>query len=152
MKKIKLTKNKYTIVDADLYKYLNSIKWYAAKMDNLFYAHTTKKQKGVKINISMHRLITNAVSGTYVDHINGNTLDNRIANLRIVTNQENAINSKAQLRTNCGLRKINKKWYVRLKYNQKEMTFSGFNKRYEAKEFRNFLLNFLFEGILCLNK
>lgn len=40
----------------------------------------------------MHRLITNAPPGSIVDHINGDTLDNRRSNLRVGTQRENLAN------------------------------------------------------------
>lgn len=40
----------------------------------------------------LHRLIIGAKRGEIVDHINGDTLDNRRANLRIATHAQNAIN------------------------------------------------------------
>ncbi|MBB6677499.1 HNH endonuclease [Cohnella lubricantis] len=40
----------------------------------------------------MHREVLNAPDGFEVDHINGNTLDNRKSNLRIVTHQRNMHN------------------------------------------------------------
>lgn len=42
----------------------------------------------------MHRLILSAGEGDIVDHINGDGLDNRRSNLRIVTTQQNAFNQK----------------------------------------------------------
>lgn len=44
----------------------------------------------------MHRQIASARRDELVDHINGNTLDNRRANLRIATNQQNSCNHKAR--------------------------------------------------------
>lgn len=41
----------------------------------------------------LHRAVTQAPSGTVVDHINGDTLDNRRANLRVVTHRANSHNT-----------------------------------------------------------
>lgn len=43
-------------------------------------------------SIRFHRFILNPPEGKMIDHINGNKLDNRKANLRAVTNQENCNN------------------------------------------------------------
>jgi hypothetical protein len=42
-----------------------------------------------QINKTMHRLLAGAKSEDLVDHVNGNTLDNRRQNLRIATTLEN---------------------------------------------------------------
>lgn len=45
-------------------------------------------------NIRLHRLIVKASDDQIVDHANGNGLDNRRANLRLASNQQNCQNSK----------------------------------------------------------
>lgn len=47
---------------------------------------------------SIHRFIVKAKKGDIVDHINGNTMDNRLLNLRIVNSSQNSMNRKAQRR------------------------------------------------------
>lgn len=83
MKRIELTRNKYTIVDDDDYEVLVPHKWYCSATG---YAVRTNKA------IRMHRVVANAPSGLEVDHINGNRLDNRKSNLRIVTHKQNMRN------------------------------------------------------------
>ena len=74
------------------------------------YAHRIGQTAGKRVHISFHRLITNAPLGMQVDHINGNRLDNRRSNLRIVTAYENAQNlhgARADSRT--GLRGVERR-------------------------------------------
>lgn len=52
--------------------------------------HNTSERK----RITMHGLIMPAPDGQFVDHINGNGLDNRRENLRLVTHQQNSFNQK----------------------------------------------------------
>lgn len=84
MKIIQLTKGKETTVDDEDYVYLSKVKWHTSSMG---YACNRNK-----ISIFMHRLITNAPENKEVDHINGDRLDNRKENLRLVTHQENMFN------------------------------------------------------------
>ena len=100
MKKIKLTKNKFAIVDDDLYGLLNSYKWYALShhCKGKFYARRVTNKKlgeGGQKWISMHHCIIGyPLKKMQIDHINGDSLDNRRNNLRIVTARENSQNLK----------------------------------------------------------
>lgn len=62
--------------------------WHADRHRKLIYAQTSTTRGGIHYNIRLHRLITEAPRGLIVDHINFNTLDNRIGNLRIITATE----------------------------------------------------------------
>lgn len=62
-----------------------------------------------------HRVIWKIVYGDdpeFVDHINGNTSDNRIANLRSVSKRENSLNQKWSGRGSSGVLGVN--WHRRL--------------------------------------
>lgn len=45
-------------------------------------------------NTSMHRILLNVKNNEVIDHINGDGLDNRRCNLRIVSNKQNSWNTK----------------------------------------------------------
>jgi HNH endonuclease len=86
MKTIQLTKGKSTLVDDDTFEYLNKWKWHY----NSRYAERTEDNKHVR----MHRLLIGAETGEIVDHINGDPLDNRRSNLRLVTVSQNSMNMR----------------------------------------------------------
>lgn len=82
-----------TVVDASYLRLLKLYRWHGKKCNGGVYAarSTTKKANGQRktYTILMHRFIMNAPKGLQVDHINGDTLDNRRHNLELVTPEEN---------------------------------------------------------------
>lgn len=97
VKKIPLNNGFNAIVDDWEYSWLSSFKWYAHKVktvrENYYALCNIKQPDGGYTTGYMHRMITDAPKGMVVDHINGNGLDNRFNNLRIVTHLENRLNS-----------------------------------------------------------
>lgn len=95
-KLIKLSQEKSSKVSIADYDKVKHIKWYASRVRNKWYAsYKTQAGNGGATYISMHRLIMGMPDGE-VDHINGDTLDNRRNNLRIVTHQQNLYNQTPQ--------------------------------------------------------
>lgn len=91
MKKIKLTQNRFALVDNEDYEWLNQWKWYARKDRDDYYASRDIYNKSKK-QIQMHRVIMNCPEDLVVDHIDGNKLNNQKSNLRVCTNSENLRN------------------------------------------------------------
>ena len=87
MKKIRLSSWITCIVDDEDFDYLNQWKWSG-------WEYAKRKDKELGIIISMHRIIMGAKHGDIIDHINGNKTDNRVENLRYVTQSENLIGRK----------------------------------------------------------
>lgn len=84
-------KNSYTaIIDAEDYERVTQLTWFLHKPKGCRTTYLLHRlEKG---NLSLHRFILNAPKGSVVDHINGNGLDNRKANLRLCTPAGNARN------------------------------------------------------------
>lgn len=91
MKRILLTQGKYAIVDDGDYGWLSQYKWCACYMKGLWYAIRSENGKYIR----MHRQIMNCPANKEIDHLDGQSLDNRKSNMRICTHQENCLNRKA---------------------------------------------------------
>jgi len=91
---VPLTKGRYTLIDEDSYELISNYKWRFSKG---YAISDSPRIKGVKHDIKLHRLIINAPKNKDVDHINGDTLDNRKCNLRLCTPSQNGANMKKTL-------------------------------------------------------
>jgi len=97
MKKIKLSQGKHALVDSEDFEYLSQWKWCAEKRRHTFYAVRSQWIGGKTKKTSMHRLLARTPRGMDTDHLNGNGLDNRKANLRSATRKENLNAHRAKL-------------------------------------------------------
>ena len=101
MLKIPLTQGKFALVDDENFEKLAIHRWYAWKAGTgQFYARRAYRVEPKKWRVKhMHRVIMDVPVGKYIDHINGDTLDNRKENLRITNHQGNGWN-RGKPRTN----------------------------------------------------
>jgi hypothetical protein len=76
------------IVDDDKWYELSKISWYFKNDKKYVVGYVNGK------NITMHRYLMNAPEGIPIDHKNQNGLDNRICNLRPITDSANSHNRK----------------------------------------------------------
>lgn len=78
---------------------ISSICWHAARDRHTTYVRATVYPQGKKHSVSMHRTLAGH-PGLFVDHINGNGLDNRQDNLRVASAAQNRHNSRGSGGTN----------------------------------------------------
>lgn len=91
--------NKYgwfdTYIDKDSYKSVSSRSWRVCLKKHKVYIISGSFRKGNAVYLHQF-LIGRAEVGKEIDHIDGDSLNNRISNLRIVTRIENIQNSKVR--------------------------------------------------------
>lgn len=142
MKTIKINTNKKVLVDDKFFKILNKFKWYPFKGVNTNYAITYINNKSQ----TMHKIIFTLLGikipkNKMCDHKNGNGLDNRLDNLRIVTPRQNLLNKVKHKNNKSGykgvfLEKNKKKYRVQIKFRGKIISLGYFtNKKIAAQEY-----------------
>lgn len=115
---------------------LNKVKYYKWRLSNTGYAITSDKNNKT---LQLHRLILNTTS--YVDHINGDRLDNRKENLRTCTKSQNQMNVNYK-----GIyHKKNDMWFARIKLNQKTYHLGTYLTKEEALYARYYAETILFK-------
>jgi len=124
----------FAIVDSVLLATLNRYKWYVYK-DHHGKARPFRKTKlfdGKFITLPLHRNLLGLKYGDKRcgDHINGDTLDNRLSNLRICTHTENCQNQDSTTGTSKykGIRwhKASQKWEARIGKNNETLNIGFF--------------------------
>ena len=92
--------------------------------------------------MAMHQLIVSKNIGGQIDHINGDKLDNRRANLRYCTHAQNQMNNKKRSGTSSkfkgvSLNKASGKWKAYIKYQQRYISLGTYASEVEAAESYN---------------
>lgn len=123
MKYIKLTKGKFAKVDDSDFEQVNQFRWFYVG-DDCRKGYAERKQANGKYKqkvIRMHRFICDAPPEFHVDHINGDTLDNRRENLRLCTRSQNLMNRGMPSSNTSGYKGVSrskdcKKWRAQVKF------------------------------------
>jgi hypothetical protein len=136
-KTLPLSQGKHTIIDADNYEWLNQWKWYYDKgyavRNETVFVNGVRKQK----RITLSRLILNAPKDMEVDHINGDSINNTKANLRLVTDGQNARNkrkvkNKSSVYKGVSLHKGERRWHSRIMFDWKLIHLGSFEDEVNA--------------------
>lgn len=138
MKEIGLTRGYVALVDDDDFGRLSSHKWCATPTKAGFYAvRSVRREDGKSRLQGMHRVILDAKKGELVDHVNGNTLDNRKENLRICTYSQNNINRRKERMSTSRFKGVSwdartKTWKASVTINRKTKWLGRFQTEVEA--------------------
>ena len=126
------------ILDVDDFLKLSKNKWYLLKCRGYLYATRAERNKGTRKWFKLHRVIADAPAGMVVDHINGNTLDNRKCNLRVCTPRQNTISQKKNRRETLGkyrgvvFYKKENNYGARIRTEEKRMCLGRFKNAIDA--------------------
>lgn len=87
----------------DWLQHCNGVTWYVTH-----YGYVARKNvsAGKLEDVRLHRQIMQPSPGMFVDHINGNRLDNRRENLRVCTPSENVRNQKRSSTNTSGFKGV----------------------------------------------
>jgi len=102
---VALTRGAFALVDAQDASLLAGNNWIAAKDRKTGQLYAARMYRPGEASL-MHRLILQPGSEQLADHINGNTLDNRRCNLRVVDHSQNACNRRAFGHSNTGFKGV----------------------------------------------
>lgn len=132
------TKNSYesyhTLIDISNKELISKYKVYTRRHNNKQYAIININGK----KVFLHRFLMGLENEEFsinkvVDHINGNSLDNRVSNLRICNYKQNSQNCRTKSKVvGVGWLKYNKKWTARIMINYKGVHLGNFNTYEEA--------------------
>jgi len=139
--KINLANRGYTIVDYESLVVFGKYKWNLSKgvRDKIGYARRYSrgnypKRRAIYLHKEIYRHYYGAIPKDHVvDHINRNSLDNRIANLRAVDKYDNAFNSKKSNKLgHRGIAKVSNGYTARIAYKGDRIYLGYFRYKKDA--------------------
>lgn len=120
-------------IDPEDYEEISQCKWYIKKPKKSRYSRYAINGKGE----FLHREIMNPPKGIAIDHINGDGLDNRRANLRIADACQNQWNQRRKENGTSKFKGVSwctrvKKWAIQICYKQKFIWLGYYDDEVEA--------------------
>lgn len=148
MKQIPLSQGKFALVDDDMYETINKRPWQLSTK-----GYAVNRSRGVTTH--MHRLVLPPPDGMFIDHIDGDKLNNQRSNLRVCTNQQNHANRGLNKNNTSGYKGVivnGSKWEARIKFNYKTLHLGSFSDIIDAAQMYNAKAKELFGEFARLNE
>lgn len=133
--------DKVTFVDLESWNNIKYIREFCWWIDKNGYAYATVPLKlrdmfGKK-NIGLHQLVTGLYNDMVTHHIDHDILNNRIQNLKLITNQENVTNHRLSKNNTSGFSgvsfdKTRNKWHAQINFNNKNYHLGRFTEKSDA--------------------
>jgi len=157
MKTVPLTRGYVALVDDADYPRVSPFSW-SARVEKRgshvrVYAIRSVRVDGIKRTVQMHNFILDCPR---VDHHDSNGINNQRCNLRASTVAQNAMNmrkagGKSSRFKGVHWKKLNRKWCVQIKSNQKQIYVGMFRDEADAATAYNFKALELFGEFALLN-
>lgn len=133
---IPMTKGNYCLIDSENIDLICQWKWHSKKINRVaigFYAYSYMGSEAK--TVAMHRYIFGPAKERFIDHKNGNPLDNRRSNLRECNILQNMANQKIRTTNTSGYKGVSKirgKYAAQICRNSKNRLIGYFDSAKEA--------------------
>jgi hypothetical protein len=138
-KQIPLGHGLFALIDDEDYALLSQYNWFVINNNGKLYAYRLQYVDGKRTKVYMHKAILPPIDARILDHINGNGLDNRRANLRHASVSQNAQNQGKQTRNGLAasqykgvMRHHTGKWRVAIKAKERRIHLGVFADEKDA--------------------
>lgn len=151
-------KNREVIIDDEDFKKVSKYKWRINDSGYVMRQSGNARIKELRKTIRLHRFIMNLKNNSiFIDHINGNKLDNRKSNLRLCTKFQNNVNVPIGRNNTSGFKgvsfnKLRKKYYAGICYKKIQYHLGVFVNKIDAARVYNEKAKELFGDFAYLNK
>lgn len=128
---VPLTRGKAAVIDASDVETVGAFNWIAHRSGGHWYG---RRRDGQRL-VLLHRSILAVPAEMVVDHVNGDTLDNRRLNLRPATRAQNARNARTPSHSRSGIKGaclFAGRWRARIRLNGKQVCLGRFDTAEEA--------------------
>lgn len=120
-------------IDPPLRDFICGLRLGVRRTDDVRWVYAYHMIRGFGKEVAIHRLLLGAAPGEICDHINGDTLDNRLKNLRICSNAENIRNSQRRAENGSRFKGVSKikgseKWRAQIMKDGKKFNLGSFEE------------------------